>query len=188
MIHSIETICSQALVMLGASPIDSLNENSVESLVARHIYETTYKTLLASHTWNFAQKKLLLSNPSFNTENSTYTFPLPEGLIRILAIASGQNQIADYSWNNNEIETSQREILISMIATVEESHLPHFFIQALVSTLAAEFCLPITESTSRADYLSKQATQKIENAKLIDSQQAQPQSLAEFPLIEARGS
>jgi len=61
-----------------------------------------------------------------------------------------------------------------------------FFDQTLITTLAAEFCLPLTESTSRAEFLTKLADEEYRRAKLIDGQQAAPRAIEHFPLVEVR--
>lgn len=51
---------------------------------------------------------------------------------------------------------------------VAEMAFPPFFDQALIARLAAEFCLPLTESKTRACLLDKLAEDELRRAKLID--------------------
>lgn len=67
-----------------------------------------------------------------------------------------------------------------------ENNFPPFFCDALVAKLAAEFCLPLTESTTRAEFLEKVAEDELNRARLIDSQQATPRKFEDFTLVEAR--
>jgi hypothetical protein len=55
-----------------------------------------------------------------------------------------------------------------------------------VARLAAEFCLPLTENTSRADLLNRTAEQELMRAKRVDAQQDTPNALQDFSLINAR--
>ena len=57
---------------------------------------------------------------------------------------------------------------------------------ALVTRLAAEFCLPLTENTSRADRFTRLADDELRLARLVDSQQDTPPKVEDFTLIEAR--
>ena len=68
-----------------------------------------------------------------------------------------------------------------------ESAFPPFFVAALVARLAAEFCLPLTENTTRADLLSRLAEAELRVARRADSQQASATALGAFPLISVRG-
>ena len=52
--------------------------------------------------------------------------------------------------------------------------------------MAAEFCLPLTENTSRTEFLTKQANELFVRAKLIDAQQDIPSGITDFSLIGAR--
>ena len=67
-----------------------------------------------------------------------------------------------------------------------EAELPAFFVPLLVTRLAAEFCIPLTEGSSRAMDLYRLAEAELRTARLIDSQQTTPQAFDDFTLIEAR--
>ena len=67
-----------------------------------------------------------------------------------------------------------------------EIDFPPFFDQALIARLAAEFCIPLTESTSRADALYRLADQALQRAKTIDAQQETPGRIDDFSLVEVR--
>ena len=71
---------------------------------------------------------------------------------------------------------------------VPETDLPPFFVPLLVTRLAAEFCIPLTEGSSRAMDLYRLAEAELRTARLIDSQQTTPQAFDDFTLIEARRS
>lgn len=59
------------------------------------------------------------------------------------------------------------------VGRVPESDFPPYFTTALVARLAAEFCLPLTENSSRAERLSRLAETELKLAKLVDSQQVE---------------
>jgi hypothetical protein len=63
---------------------------------------------------------------------------------------------------------------------------PAFFVSALVARLAAEFCLPLTENSNRAERLARLADDELRLARLVDSQQSTPGKVEDFTLIEAR--
>ena len=69
----------------------------------------------------------------------------------------------------------------------DESAFPPFFAAALVARLAAEFCIPLTENSSRAEMLFRLAEGELRTARQIDSQQASPRAIEGFPLIDVRG-
>jgi len=69
----------------------------------------------------------------------------------------------------------------------DESAFPPFFASALVARLAAEFCIPLTENSSRAEMLFRLAEAELRVARQSDSQQASARVLEGFPLISVRG-
>jgi hypothetical protein len=48
-------------------------------------------------------------------------------------------------------------VTLTYVFRAEEAAFPAFFAAALVARLAAEFCLPLTESASRAEMLHRLA-------------------------------
>lgn len=69
----------------------------------------------------------------------------------------------------------------------DESAYPPYFDQALIAKLAAEFTIPVTESTSRAEAMFRMAEREYERARQIDAQQDTPAALQSFPLVDVRG-
>ncbi|MHA1597621.1 MAG: hypothetical protein ACTSV1_02780, partial [Alphaproteobacteria bacterium] len=63
---------------------------------------------------------------------------------------------------------------------------PPFFDQVLIQRLSAEFCIPLTESTSRSEVLYKLAEAEFRRAKTIDAQQDTPGRIEDFTLIGVR--
>jgi len=56
----------------------------------------------------------------------------------------------------------------------------------LIARLSAEFCIPITESTSRSEAMAKLAREEFARARQIDAQQDSPNRLENFTLIDVR--
>ena len=85
------------------------------------------------------------------------------------------------------MHTDASEVTLTYIYRPEEEEFPPFFAAALMTRLAAEFCLPLTENTARADSLARLADQDVMRARQIDAQQDSPNRIERFPLIDARG-
>ena len=58
--------------------------------------------------------------------------------------------------------------------------------QAELPRLAAEFCLPLTESASRAEVLFRLAENELRQARRLDSQQDTPRAIDGYPLVDVR--
>ena len=181
-------ICSRALVKLGASSISSFDEDTTEAHVAKQLYEITLDSLLAVYPWRFALKQAKLGRLSIPPETDyRYAYALPNDCIRVLSAgAPSRGNGLDYRLVNKTLQTNGENVVLTYISRPNEVDFPVFFTEALIAKLASEFCLPLTESTTRTDYLKKSTQEIIQNARLIDSQQAVPQAFHDFSLIEVR--
>ena len=86
----------------------------------------------------------------------------------------------------SRLHTNSSDAVLSYIFRPADLEFPPFFDQALIARLSAEFCIPLTESTSRAESLHKLADQEFRRAKMIDSQQDTPGRIEDFSLVEVR--
>jgi hypothetical protein len=181
-------LCSRALLKIGAQPVASLDEGTAEAEVAANLYPAIRDALISSHPWSFATGQAvlprLLATPF---ADYAHAFQLPAGFLRVLS-AGGERAGAGLSYRINEdrLHTDSAVVTLTYIFRPAEEEFPAFFAAALVARLAAEFCIPLTESTSRADLLHRLAEQEAKQARLTDSQQDTPRALLDFPLIAVR--
>lgn len=181
-------LCSRALVKIGANAITSLAEETTEARVAKQLYPLVRDGLLACYPWRFAlrQKKLnqLVEKP---VADYLFAYQLPNDLLRIISAGTGERgKGIEYRIMGNQLHTNIPDVILTYLSRPYESMFPKFFEQALVSALAVEFCLPLTESSNRQEMLKKQATDDFKLAKQVDSQQAVPSAFQDFSLIEVR--
>ena len=181
-------LCSRALLKLGAQPIASLDEGTAEAEVAANLYPAVRDALLSLHPWSFAsaQESLprLAARPVADFANA---FQLPAGFLRALSAgAPGMGRGLAYRLFEGRLHCNAEQVTLSYVFRPEESAFPPFFAAALATRLAAEFCIPITENTSRAQLLHTQAEAELRAARLADSQQATPRAIEDFPLLVAR--
>jgi len=181
-------LCSRALVKLGAKAIASFNEATAEAEACVQLYEPTVESLLAAYPWRFALEKAklarLVANP---TADYQYAYQLPNDCVRVLSAGnSAKSQGLHYKIVGDTLHTNAEDVVISYISRPDESSFPPFFSNALIAKLAAELCLPLTESTTRTDYMYARAEEEFKMAKLTDSQQDVPSCFQDFSLIEVR--
>ena len=182
------SLCSKALVKLGAQPISSFSENTAEAEIASQLYETIKEDLLSAYPWRFAtaQKKLnrLADAPK---ADYAYAYQLPNDFLRVLS--AGVNNTGrglNYRICERTLQCNDSDVILTYIFDPQEQNYPPFFNQLLIAKLAAEFCLPLTENSSRTDFLTRQANELFARAKLIDAQQDIPTGITDFSLIGAR--
>jgi hypothetical protein len=188
MAQSAISLCSKALIKLGAQPIVSFNENTAEAQVALQLYDQTRDALLSSYPWRFATAQVRLSRLNDVPEaDYMYSYQLPNDFLRALSAGTGNlGRGLNYRIYKRTLQCNAPDVVLTYIYNPIEENYPPFFDQALICKLAAEFCLPLTENTSRAQMLEKLAAESFASAKLIDAQQSMAPAIMDFPLIGVR--
>lgn len=181
--------CSRALVKLGAGSISSFEDGTLEAEVAAALYPTVRDALLAAHPWNFATTYASLA-PLAEAPVAEFSaaFLLPSDCLRVLSAGSGgRARGLHYKIIGNELHTDASSVVLCYIGRPAEARFPAFFDQALIAHLAAEFCIPLTDSNSRWEALRRAAEHELQRARLIDAQEETPAALSDFSLLEDRG-
>jgi hypothetical protein len=181
-------LCSAALVKIGARPIQTFDEPSAEAEVAKRLYTLNLDALLSAHPWSFTLSQLeLVPEPEAPQADFAYGFTLPADCLKVLSAGvGGSGRGLVYRVQGGQLLANASAITITYQRRVAEEALPAFFLPALLARLAAEFCLPLTEGTARAESLYQLAAAELRLARLIDSQQSTPQRVEDFTLIQAR--
>lgn len=181
-------LCARALVKVGAHPITSFADGTTESEIANLLYAPLRDAVLSSYPWNFATRQLALTRLSTPpTADYHYAYQLPNDFLRAISTGNGgRGRGINYRLSKNELHSDAPDITLTYIFRPDETNFPPYFDALLMTRLAAEFCLPLTENVARAEALSKQAEQEFIRARQIDSQQDSPNRLENFTLIDAR--
>jgi hypothetical protein len=187
MASSAVQLCSRALTALGATPIASFQETSAEAQVCRQLYAGLRDALLSAHPWSFAMAQARLPRLAAQpVADFAHAFQLPPDFLRALSAGSGRRgRGVAYRIAERRLHADVDGVVLTYVYRPREPDFPPFFDQALAARLAAEFCLPLTESTSRAEALSRLAEAEFRRARQIDAQQETPAAFEDFPLIEA---
>ena len=185
--NSVE-LCSHALLKVGANTISSFEDGTLEAEVCANLYPLVRDFLLAAHPWNFATKQQTLPRvASAPVADFRFAYSLPADCIRVLSAgANGRGRGVHYKIRGRMLLTDSQQAMLTYIHRPEEASFPAFFVMALVAQLAAEFCIPLAESTSRWESMRKLADTEFRRARLIDSQEDYADRLEGFGLVEER--
>jgi hypothetical protein len=93
-----------------------------------------------------------------------------------------------YRIARNILHSDAEAITLTYIFRPDESEFPPYFDAVLIARLSAEFCIPVTENTSRAEALYRMADIEFQRARQIDAQQDTPNRIEDFSLIQVRES
>lgn len=181
-------LCSRALVRLGANPITSFDDGTAESEIAGALFAPIRDALLSAYPWTFASGQLVLTKlgtpPVADYQNA---FQLPNDYLRAISAGSGQKgRGVNYRISRGELHSNYEDIMLSYIFRPTEEEFPPFFDIALIARLSAEFCIPVTENTSRAEVFYRLAEKEYARARQVDAQQDSPNHLENFTLIDVR--
>lgn len=188
-LSSIE-LCSSALIKIGANSIGSFEDGTAEARIARSLYPLIRDALLTAHPWSFATTTARLPRLADDPiADFAYAYALPADFLKALGAGpDGRGRGLIYQLAGGRLLTNAPEVTLTYLGRPGEGAFPPFFSAALVTRLAAEFCIPLTENGSRAERLQQLADNELKLARLIDSQQDTPQRVEDFTLIRARFS
>ena len=181
-------LCSRALLKIGVGTIASFDEGTAEAEVAANLYPSTRDALLSAYPWSFATgQRTLVQLADAPVADYAYAFQLPADFLRALSVGQdGFGRGVTYRIAERRVHADVPELVLTYVFRPLESEFPPFFDQALIARLAAEFCIPLTESSSRAESLLKQAKDEFDRAKTVDAQQATPGRIEDYTLVEVR--
>lgn len=182
------SLCARALTRIGVHPITSFADGTTESEIAGLLYAPLRDAVLSSFPWNFATRQVVLTQLATPPNaDYQYAYQLPNDFLRAISAGiGGRGRGINYRISRNELHTDASDVLLTYIFRPDETSFPPYFDALLMTRLAAEFCLPLTENISRAEALSKQAENEFTRCRQIDSQQDSPSRLEHFTLIDAR--
>lgn len=180
-------IASNALLLVGDSPISSFEDPGAGAQVAGAIYPDTYSSVMSEHPWSFAFKEQQLSRLSQMPDPKTnfkYAFQLPGDLIRIWKLMPH----SDYTIVGSLIYSNETELLLRYIFQVDEIDLPPQVVKAIEYKLASDFAMSVTEDQGKAQYYEQKYLRQIALARSVDSQGRPQVAIVDSPFVDVRRS
>lgn len=181
------SICSNALLMLGAQTINDFDEPVDRAKLSANLYPTIRDDLLRSHPWNCTIKRVLLAPdaapPAFGYASQ---FELPADFLRVLEVGQAGIQI-DYLVEGRSIladatSVELRYVFLNEVENTWDSNL----VALLTLAMAAAMAYPITQSAAlQASFEQKLAMAK-KVARAVDGQEDPPQTLGDERLYASR--
>ena len=179
------TICSNALLKLGASPISSFEGTSTGVLLCSNLWPEVRDAVLRSHPWNCAIKRVALAptstEPVYDYGNA---YTLPDDCLRLLEVKTDY----DYRVEGREILATEDPLYIKYVYRNENvATYDALLISALTSYMQAELAYPITKSTTQQKAAWELFALKVRQARNVDGQEDPPVTFGDFPVIQVRG-
>lgn len=181
-------LCATALLKIGAAPIGSFDDPGTEAACAVRLYPVARDALLTVFPWSFTQASAQLTAlPAAPQAEFAFAFDMPADCLRAISAGVGRaSRGLTYKIEGTRLHADYAPVTLAYQRRAAEADFPPFFVQALLCRLAADLCIPITESSSRAQDLYRLAEAELRIARLLDSQQSTPRRIEDFTLVQAR--
>jgi hypothetical protein len=157
------TICSDALLMLGAKAISSFNDGTDESSVCDRLYPDIRDSTLMMYPWSFSMKKIALSQLiTAPTSVWKYAYQLPGdrlGSPRAVydTAAVGATPRKEWEIQGDQVLTNLESVYIDYQYSTPEFAMPQYFVQLLKYQVAWHIAEPITEQAEKAGFWRRMA-------------------------------
>lgn len=183
-------ICSRALILVGAEPITSFNDDTSEALIAGNMYEDIARTNLTSTRWRFATNQAILNRLSdAPTGRFTAAYQLPE-YIFLHAVTVRDYQI-EYNVYGSKVFCDadvSDELIADYTYRAEEVDWPSYFSVCVEYAMATVFATALIRDQSLAVLMDQQYTRLLAKARSIDSQQQTTRKITTSRFITNRRS
>lgn len=181
------SICSNALLMLGAQTINDFNEPVDRAKLAANLYPTIRDDLLRTHPWNCTIKRALLAPdatpPAFGYANQ---FELPADFVRVLEVGQAGMQI-DYLVEGRSILADATSLQLRYVYLNEvENTWDASLVGLLTLAMACAMAYPITQSSALQAAFEQKLAMAKKVARAVDGQEDPPQTLGDERLYAAR--
>jgi hypothetical protein len=196
------SICSDALILLGASPISSFTEGTDTAQACDRLYPDLRDTMLSTYVWSWTLKKSQIARLSTNPINEwQYAYQLPgdmlSGVLAVFESNSTTERSRRYGWEvyGDQLYTNMETVYIDYQASVSETKMPNYFVRLLRTALAGELAIVVTDQAAKADYFKAQAFGSpgengrgglMREAMNIDARGQSTQIVEDYSLIEVR--
>lgn len=181
------SICSNALLMLGAQPINDLADNNDRARLASNLYPQVRDALIRAFPWNCCITRVTLSpdvaTPAFDW---AFQFSLPGDFVKALACGESGSEV-EFKIEGRKLLSDNNPCYLRYIFRNEN---PATWDDGLVNVLtlqmAEAMAYAITQSASLRDSLAQRAELAFKRAKSVDGQDDTPETFGDYRLLSSR--
>lgn len=176
-------IISDALILCGEKPLNSLSDDRYGATVGGNLFEVVYEDELQSNRWRFACKKNSLSRLVAVPLNQwQYAYQLPSDMLLPIGIFPKQL----YEIYSNHLYTNATTVELDYMFKPEVTALPAYFRMLLTYRMAKDMIKPITESDTAWDRKVREYNVQRSRAMFSDAQGRPSQPILDNPFTDVR--
>ena len=174
---------SDALVLCGEKPMNSLSDNRYGATVGANLFELLYENEIQSNRWRFAcTKKQLgrLTNSPLNEWQYAFQKP-PECLLPL-----GAYPRVNYEIYGDHVYTNEAAFALEFMFKPDINKIPAYFNLLMVYQLAQNMIKPVTESDTAVTVMNKAYTRQRGIAMFADAQGRPNKPIVDSPFTDNR--
>ena len=173
-------VCSNALVQLGDSPINSFDDGSGQNgnrrgRACKTLWPTVRDKVLRSHPWNCARKQASLTPVSESPEfDFSYQFDLPSDWLRCISInkRDAWDNKPFYKIHGKRILTNQKQVFLTYIyKNVDVSSYDAQLVDVLELAMAARLSIAVTGKATTKELYEGLFRDALRDARNTDGQE-----------------
>lgn len=181
-------ICSNAALLLGAQPINSLDDATDRARLASNLYDGVKLAVIRAHPWNCCVTRVALSPLATAPVGNDYAyqFTLPPDCAKVLQVGEYQKEV-DYRIERGKILCNDAAIYLKYISNdISEGSFDDLLVEAMKYAMAAQMAYAITQSTTMAEFMEAKYQQVLRQAQAVDGQDDPPETLGDNALYASR--
>lgn len=178
-------LISNALILIGDVPINTLDGNDRRQVVASNLYDGIVKAELSKFHWSFARKKAQLAKTTDTVVDSEWqsVYQLPTDLLSLIKLRPS----VPYQIYGDKIYTNASGALYcDYTADVNEAAWPDDFAKMIEYALAVDFAMSITGNANAQAYVADKYLNQSRMARSKDSLQRPTIAIVDAPFIDVR--
>lgn len=187
-------ICSNALLMLGCKPINSLAEDPTQATtdreqVAANLYPQVRDAVLRAHPWNCATKRVVLTPDSTTPVfGYSYQFLQPGDWLRTLGAYEGLTDCAiDYRHETNRFLADTTAFgLLYIWKNINPATWDTLLYDAVSNLMASRMAVSLTGDKALKVEMEKLYLSTMSSARAVDGQDTPPETFGDSPLLLSR--
>lgn len=172
--RSVVSICNQALDLLGAASIISLEDGSKAAGLCARNYEPARDATLRAYPWNCARARAALAasvtGPAWGDEKA---FPLPDDCLRVVALQLDVD--LNIRWRvegRSLLVASDGPLNVAYIRRLDDpTQMDEMLATAIAARLAAMIAWPVTGIAGLQDRMVALAERLVAEARRIDARE-----------------
>lgn len=181
------SICSNASLLLGGNPINSLSENSDRARLASNLFPFVRDYCLRRHPWNCAVRRVILApdaaTPPFDWD---FQFTLPADYMRALSVGLAGCEV-EYKIEERKLKSNDNPCYLRYIfKNTVPSTWDDMLVWGVTMSMKACMAYPITQSASLEQVVETALKDVLKQARSVDGQDETPETMGDSPLLASR--